>query len=145
MHHCSAGGAKVKSEAESKEHLQTTGTSSSPNNDLKFYNDSPLSRGPPAEAYEGGCKAARTPQAEAATPAATAEIELSTRVPESGGGNYASVTVHQQITPHTSSDPVRSPQRPPSGGDTKITVDVVVDFKGIRICDHHHSDKNDSK
>ena len=132
------GGAKVKSQADSKEYLQTTGASSSPNNDLNNF-DSPLCR--PDE-----CATPQLPP----PPAESADIELSTRVPEStasGAGNYTSVTVHQQITPRCS-DPITVVNSKGStggggGGDTKITVDVVVDFKGIRICDHHHNKETD--
>ena len=115
-----------------------TGASSSPNNDLNNF-DSPLCR--PDE-----CTTPQLPP----PPAKSADIELSTQVPESaaaGAGNYTSVTVHQQITPRRS-DPItfvnsKGPTGGGGGGDTKITVDVVVDFKGIRICDHHHSKETD--
>ena len=86
-----------------------------------------------------------------------AEIELSTRVPQLPESKITSVTFHKRISPNDTVTVRHSQQITSCGEDsslkddagegahspsaqsrnTKITVDVVVDLKGIRLCDHH--------
>ena len=53
----------------------------------------------------------------------SSQQEANTSATAAASSHITTVTVHQG--------------QPPGEKETKITVDVVVDFKGIKICDHN--------